>query len=129
MATNDLLMVVDPFNLAQPNFLLKAESELNSGSIWDNTGLKHDKKNAFAASVYPNPVSKNTTISLDLEKSQNVTISLFDMIGHKVTTIAREQYSAGINEIKYDASSLPKGMYFIQITDGNNSSSIKMVVR
>lgn len=129
MATNDLLMVVDPFNLTQPNFLLKVGSELNSGSIWDNTALKHDQKKGFAASVYPNPVSKNATISLDLEKSKNVTITLFDMVGHKVTTIASEQYSAGKNEIKYDASSLPKGMYFIQITDGKNSSTMKMIVK
>jgi hypothetical protein len=129
LATNDLLMVVDPFNLSQPNFLLKAESELNTGSIWDNTGLKQDQKKIYAASVYPNPVSKDATITLNLEKSQKVTITLFDMIGHKVSTIAQNVYSSGKNEIKYDATSLPKGMYIVKISDGATNSTLKMIVK
>ncbi|MDO9257107.1 MAG: T9SS type A sorting domain-containing protein [Bacteroidales bacterium] len=129
LATNDLLMVVDPFNLIQPNFLLKAESALISGSIWDNTGLKNDQKKAFAASVYPNPVSQNATIILNLDKSQNVTIALYDILGNKVSTIAQKHYSAGNNEIKYDASSLPKGMYFVRISDGVKNSAVKMLVK
>jgi hypothetical protein len=129
LATNDLLMVSDPFNLSQPNFLLKAESELNSGSIWDNTGLKQDQKKGFAAYLYPNPVSKDATITLNLEKSKNVTVTLFDMIGHKVSTIAQNEYYSGKNEIKYDATSLPKGMYFVKISDGTTNSTLKMIVK
>ena len=129
LATNDLLMVVDPFNLSQPNFLLQTQSELNTGSIWDNTGLKYNQKKAFAVTVYPNPVSKNATLTLNLEKPNTVTISVFDMIGHKVATIAQKQYVAGLNEIKYDASSLPKGIYFVQVTDGVKNSSVKMIVK
>jgi len=128
LMANDLLMYVDPFNFGQPNFLLQSGSELKSGSIWPQTGLKENNK-AFAASVYPNPVSENAIISLNLEKAQGITITLFDMIGHKVAKIAQNQYKSGVNEISYDASALPKGMYFIQITDGINSSSLKMIVK
>jgi hypothetical protein len=129
LATNDLLLYIDPFNLSQPNFLLQTQSELNTGSIWDNTGLKYNQKKAFAVTVYPNPVSKNATLTLNLEKPNTVTISVFDMIGHKVATIAQKQYVAGLNEIKYDASSLPKGIYFVQVTDGVKNSSVKMIVK
>jgi hypothetical protein len=128
IATNDLLQVVDPFNLSQPNFLLQSTSELKSGSSWLQAGLKENKK-SFAASVYPNPVSKNATINLNLEKAQNITIALYDILGHKVAAIAQSQYSAGRNEIQYDASSLPRGMYFVQISDGAKSSSLKMIVK
>jgi len=128
MATNDLLMVVDPFNLGQPNFLLQSGSELKSGSIWPQTGIKENLQ-AFAANVYPNPVTENATISFNLEKSHNITIALYDMIGQKVATIAQNQYFAGENEVTYDATALPKGMYFVQITDGTNSSSLKMIVK
>lgn len=129
LATNDLMMVSDPFNLSQPNFLLKAESELNSGSMWDNTGLKQDQKKGFATSLYPNPVSKDATITLNLEKSKNVSITLFDMIGHKVSTIAQNEFASGKNEIKYDATLLPKGMYFVKISDGITNSTLKMIVK
>jgi hypothetical protein len=128
MASNDLLMYLDPFNLGQPNFLLQSGSELKSGSIWPQTGLKENNL-AFAANIYPNPVSSSTTISFNLEKTKNITVSLYDMIGHKVATIAQSQYFAGKNEVNYNASSLPKGMYFVQITDGVSSSSLKMIVK
>jgi len=129
LATNDLLMVTDPFNLSQPNFLLKAESKLNLGSIWDNTGLRYDQKKVFAATVYPNPVSKNAIINLNLDKSQNVTIALYDILGNKLATIAHKEFSAGVNEISYDASSLPKGLYFVRISDGVKNSAVKMLVK
>jgi len=128
LATNDMLEYVDPFNLGQPNFLLQSGSELKSGSVWPQTSVKENEI-AFAARVYPNPLSTNASISFNLEKTQHITISLYDMTGHKVTTIAQNQYYAGKNEINYDATSLPKGMYFIQITDGVSNSSLKMIVK
>lgn len=130
LATNDMLMVSDPFNLAGPDFLLESGSELNTGAVWTVTGLKNrDNIKSFAASTYPNPVSTNATISLNLDKSQKITVNLFDMIGHKVAVIAQDQFKAGKNVINYNVSTLPKGMYFVQITDGTNSSSLKMVVK
>ncbi len=128
VATNDLLLYTDPFNLSQPNFLLQSGSELKSGSIWPQTGLTENKQ-AFAASVYPNPVTESATISFNLVKSNNITIALYDMIGQKVATIAQDQYFAGQNEVTYNVTALPKGMYFVQISDGTNSSSSKMIVK
>ncbi|MFZ4546107.1 MAG: T9SS type A sorting domain-containing protein, partial [Bacteroidales bacterium] len=114
--------------LGQPNFLLQSGSELKSGSIWPQTGLK-DNYQAFAASIYPNPVSSIATIGFTLEKSKKITISLYDNLGHKVETITQSQYSVGQNEVKFDATALAKGMYFVQITDGASSSSLKMIVK
>ena len=129
IATNDLLMYIDPFNLGQPNFLLQSGSELNSGSIWPQTGINERNNNAFAASVYPNPVSSYATISLTLEKSQELIVNVYDLTGHKIAVIEKTQYAAGENTIRYDASALPNGMYFIQITDGVKSTSLKMIVK
>jgi hypothetical protein len=129
MATNDLLMYVDPFNLGQPNFLLQSGSELKSGSIWPQTGINERNNNAFAASIYPNPVSSTATIALTLDKQQDLSINIYDLTGHKIAVIEKARYTAGENEIKYDASSLPNGMYFVQITDGKESTSLKMIVK
>jgi hypothetical protein len=128
MATNDLMMNVDPFNLNQPNFLLQSESELKTGSIWYFVGIA-ETSNAFAATIYPNPVTEYAIIHLKLDKASNISIRVYDIRGYKVADIARNQLFAGENEIGFDASSLTQGMYFIQITDGINSSSFKFVVR
>lgn len=128
LATNDLLLYADPFNLAHPNFLLQSGSALKSGSYWVTTGVKENAK-AFSGGIYPNPVSTNATISLNLEKSQKVTISLYDMVGNKVAMIAQDEYPAGKNEISYNVSGLAKGMYFLKISDGTKTSSLKMIVK
>lgn len=127
IATNDLLQINDPFNLAQPNFLLKSESALNGGSYWDHTALKHNDK--ISASIYPNPVSKNATIRFESEKSQNLTITLYNMIGNKVATLAKNRNFSGISQFDFDASSLSRGMYFVNITDGVTNNTLKMIVK
>jgi len=128
IATNDLLMYVDPFNLGQPNFLLQSGSKLKSGSIWPMTGLKETEK-AITVSVYPNPVSGNAKIQLNLEKAATVVVSIFDMTGHNIANIAQNKFAAGKNEINYNAASLPKGIYLVKVTEGAASSSVKMMVR
>jgi hypothetical protein len=129
IADNDLLSYVDPFNLGQPNFLLQSGSELKSGSIWPQTGI-NERKNAFTASIYPNPVSTNATIRFTLVKAENLTITLFDITGIKISTVSHdEQYQSGENEVKFNVSDLAKGMYFVQITNGINSSAFKLMVK
>ncbi len=129
IADNDLLSYVDPFTLGQPNFLLQSGSELKSGSIWPQTGI-NERKNAFTASIYPNPVSTNATIRFTLVKAENLTITLFDITGIKISTVSHdEQYQSGENEVKFNVSDLAKGMYFVQITNGINSSAFKLMVK
>lgn len=128
VTTNDQLLYVDPFNLNNPDFLLQNGSFLKTGSIWGSVGI-NEINTAFNASIYPNPVSDNAIIRLKLGKATNVSILVYDITGHKVADIARDQVFAGENEIRFDASSLTHGMYFIQVTDGLNSSSFKFVVR
>ncbi len=128
MATNDLLKYMDPFNLTQPNFLLQSTSVLKSGSIWLQTGIAESKQ-AFEASIYPNPVSENAIIRFNLESAMLVSVSIYDITGHKIADIAQAKYSAGNNEISYNVSSLAKGMYFVQISDGIKNSSLKMIVK
>jgi len=128
MATNDMLKYVDPFNLAQPNFLLQSSSPLKSGSIWPQTGIIENKK-AIACSIYPNPVSDKATIRFTLEKAKNVIVSVYNVTGSKVADVANDKYQAGENEVNIDPSSLPKGLYFVQLNDGTSISTLKMIVR
>lgn len=128
LATNDLLGYVDPYNLAQPNFLLQSSSVLKSGSIWPQNGVKENKA-VFASSIYPNPVSDKSTIQFTLDKASNIVVSVYNATGSKVAEIADAQYPAGENKISFNASSLPKGLYFIRIDTGFSHSAAKMIVK
>jgi hypothetical protein len=127
ISTNYLLHVVDPFNLNQPNFLLQNESELVSGSIWPQLGLKENDIFELI-SVYPNPASKYITISFNLKKSNSVIISLYDITGNKIDIIKESFYQAGNkNEITYDVSNLKNGVYLVNISNYEKNTTIKFI--
>jgi hypothetical protein len=78
---------------------------------------------------FPNPFNPVTTIRFALKKSSNVTLRVFNTNGQVVSTlIGNEFVSAGINEIKFDASNLASGIYFYSITAGDFTDTKKMIL-
>ena len=74
--------------------------------------------------LYPNPVSTSLNIKLSSNWSYNTNIRLFNAIG----SLMIESKMNG-NEQQIDVSSLPSGVYFIEIRDGQNSVSRKIIKR
>ncbi|PWN69230.1 T9SS C-terminal target domain-containing protein [Chryseobacterium phosphatilyticum] len=73
--------------------------------------------------VYPNPVRESFKIDLPISYSKNNTrVSVVDMSGKHIKT-----FEAG--KESYDVSDLPKGVYFIVISDNNNKIMKKIEKR
>lgn len=69
---------------------------------------------------YPNPFNPSTSISYSLPASSNVTISVYDISGRKVSTLINNQSaSAGTHQINFDATNLASGIYLYRI-DANS---------
>ncbi|HSG68085.1 MAG TPA: proprotein convertase P-domain-containing protein, partial [Bacteroidales bacterium] len=64
---------------------------------------------------YPNPFRDETNFLFELTKAGNVSISVIDMMGRVVQTLAEKHYSAGRHEISWQAGSLPAGNYFYRV--------------
>jgi aminopeptidase N len=70
---------------------------------------------------YPNPFNNSTIISFYLNKTGNIKITLFDILGCEVMTIAEGKYLAGRHDVSLDAKNLSTGLYFYKFhTDGYN---------
>jgi hypothetical protein len=78
--------------------------------------------------IYPNPVSTSTTISFSLEQSQRVSLSVFDLNGRLVKTLADGEMKEGEHTIEWNASDLNAGIYFLQFQSGEFSKMEKLVV-
>jgi photosystem II stability/assembly factor-like uncharacterized protein len=70
--------------------------------------------------VYPNPFNAQTTVTIRLEKSDEVTLTLFNTLGQEVRTLIDERLAAGEHSVSIDGSSLASGTYFLRLmtTDG-----------
>jgi hypothetical protein len=77
---------------------------------------------------YPNPFNPATMISYAIPKDGNVSLKVYDMVGHEVADLVHGYKSAGRYSVNFDASKLSSGMYIYKIQAGTFSSIKKMQV-
>ena len=82
---------------------------------------------------YPNPFNPVTNIRYDLAKDSLVNISIYDMVGRKVSTLVRSRQSAGYKTVQWNATNdagepLSAGLYLYMIEAGQIRQMKKMVL-
>lgn len=79
---------------------------------------------------YPNPFNPVTTIRYSIPEKSFVTISVYNILGDEVSTIFNGEMEAGVNEIKFDGSSLAgglsSGVYFVRLISNNVQKTLKI---
>ncbi len=64
---------------------------------------------------YPNPFNPVTKIKYGIISRAKVNISIYDVLGNKVSEVVNQIQSAGTYEAGFDASGLASGVYFYRI--------------
>ena len=75
------------------------------------------------AQNYPNPFNPTTNFEFRIAKFELVTLKVFDVLGREISTLVNEMRPAGVYTIRWDASSLPSGVYFYRLRAGDASTS------
>jgi len=78
--------------------------------------------------VYPNPFNPTTTFSYQLPEAATVTLSVYDLSGRLVTTLADGYRTAGSHDVTFDGSGLASGVYLYRLEAGSYTASGKMVM-
>ncbi len=82
---------------------------------------------------YPNPFNPTTQISFDLTENSVTEVSVWNLLGQKITTLYTGDLNAGHHTVKFDGkdsngSILPSGVYIYRVAAGNNVSTKKMML-
>ncbi|MEO6884281.1 MAG: T9SS type A sorting domain-containing protein, partial [Bacteroidia bacterium] len=86
------------------------------------------EKDAFNLSNYPNPFSISTHITFQLNSNAMVTISVFDALGRKMTTLQNGELSAGKQEFTLQKNNFSDGLYYCVLTVNGVEQVRKMIV-
>lgn len=76
---------------------------------------------------YPNPFNPATRIDFALPSRTFVEISVYNILGQRVTTLANELMPAGTHSVIWQSKGSPSGMYFYEMVTENFRSTKKML--
>lgn len=104
-------------------------SPSNSASVW---GLSVQKRNLdlpdkfVLEQNYPNPFNPTTEIRYELPEDSHVGLSVFNLVGQKISTLVNEQKAAGYHSAFWDGkdsfgNEVASGVYIYQIKVVPNS--------
>ncbi len=77
---------------------------------------------------HPHPVAASATISYRLDAPADVRLTLHDLRGRRIATLAQGAQESGAHDVTLDASSLPAGIYLCRLVAGEKSISRMIVV-
>ena len=81
---------------------------------------------------YPNPFNPSTDITFSLISQEQVSLSVFNLLGQNVRMLVEEVMGEGFHKVHWDGRDdlgrrVPGGIYFCRIKAGNWSATRKMV--
>ncbi len=121
--TSSNLILGQPNNETNALFINRLRSGETKVELSTNTYLK----NFELYDNYPNPFNPTTTISFKLHKDSNIELSVYNLIGKKVSTLLNGFYKSGTYSVKFDGTNLSSGVYIYKLTTNFGSISKKMI--
>lgn len=82
---------------------------------------------------YPNPFNPTTNIDISLAKQTDVNITIYDISGAEIYTLANRTMNAGDHTFTWNAitnsgTDAISGIYFMKVNIGGNSTTKKMIL-
>ena len=83
------------------------------------------------AQNYPNPFNPSTSINFTLDRNADINLSIYNMLGQKVRTLAEGSKNAGSHTLQWNGlddagQSVSTGIYLYKLTSGSKSITKKM---
>ena len=77
---------------------------------------------------YPNPANDYTNIRFYLEKSQPVSLEIYDVVGKRIGLIDQQIMASGSHQLKIDVSQWPAGYYSVSYKTNDEQSNQKLLI-
>jgi hypothetical protein len=79
--------------------------------------------------LMPNPSNESATLKFELNNNETVSINVVNMLGQRVLNLNSAKAAAGQHSVSLNTNELPSGIYLVNVTIGNKSGNVKMIVK
>ncbi|MBZ0264001.1 choice-of-anchor D domain-containing protein [bacterium] len=85
---------------------------------WQETGVLNEFTTGIPSdysisTIYPNPFNPSTVAVVGLPETANLTVTVLNVLGQRIATLADGGYSLGYHSFVFDAKGQSSGIYFI----------------
>jgi len=90
--------------------------------------LSGAEETPFDLGSYPNPFNAATSIRYTLDEPGDVNVSIYNVLGQRVATLANGSQSAGQYTVTWEATGVASGMYFYRLQVNGSIVTRKMLL-
>ncbi len=88
------------------------------------------QSNLTVGNVFPNPASNHFSIDITCVNKTAITAQILDLKGAVVSSYPQEAKEKGAHTLQFNLNSgLPKGIYLLEVTSGNDSFTRKLIIQ
>ncbi|MGK9477007.1 GDSL-type esterase/lipase family protein [Melioribacter sp. OK-6-Me] len=106
----------------------KGDSAINLCSTTDIKDSFEKNVGFILQQNYPNPFNPRTRITFKINKANEVSLKIYDLLGKEIVTLVEGYKQAGEYAVDFDANKLSSGIYICKLHVGKNTDSKKIVL-
>jgi len=84
--------------------------------------------NGLSISVTPNPASSQITFDINLSKTENFTIEIYNVSGKLVEVVFNGKLTTGSSKIDYNVDHLSTGLYYCKISNSQKYFTERLII-
>ena len=122
------IQYVSSFQSMMPGTINKTASM--AMSYTSGLGINELGQENITTNIYPNPsASGQANVLFTLKNDGETTVSIVNTLGQTAKTIAKGNLQAGSYTEQISTDGLSKGIYFVKIQSGENSTTNKLIIQ
>ena len=123
------LLIINPTNEYMFDFLGDFDiTEVIVANTVNQIPVEMPFLNSFTISAaYPNPFNPITNVVLNLSKSSDVNVGVYNINGQLISTLLTGFKTANSYSLEWDATNMPSGVYFIKV-QSNGFNQIQKIM-
>ncbi len=98
-------------------------------SVLSPTQICNTENNFVIDRIFPNPASSITCIQINMKKSENISIEMYDLYGKFVSTIFEGKVNQGTRNFFFNAELYNDGLYMVKVKSSNISAFQKVIIK